>query len=360
MSITIDIERIKDFLVRLTDQEIDETLIKTRRFNSLSNKIMLFSYEDLSYIYREFGQIDEFVDRTVESRLNSCLADAGYTAKFLESTEKYRIEEYLHDTQNLPFTKLLEDDTIQFMSEVVNFTSKVYDVYILESAFSPINLTRNLTVNAPQTSFNLLINKLLPKGIKNFEKFKASCTDPSLQPKIEMFSDVLETYEERLKSLKLEDSLFVVSHNDNHRLNILENTKDGKLFLIDFEFGCLSPVGADLANYLAESVYDHDIQEPPYYTFDFALFDFEKFFAIYTKAVKRTLDDFADYVGDKREYYLSRQYFAKLFNHQNYFWFIFCFIYMDYDNYVKGQSWYFDHAFTRMKLVEKICEFNFY
>ena len=360
MATNLDMTRMKEFLTTHLEYDIDESLITTQIFKSLSNKIMAFTYDNYTFIYREFGNLDQYINREVETRINSSLSGANYTAKFIVSFEKYRIEQYLEGTTSLPFNKLFDGNTLQFISEVVNSTSKVYDLYRLETLFKPINLTNRFSESPPDTSYDLLINKILPTGLKNFEKFLNDCTDESLYDRMKMFGDLLENFEERMMSLKLEDSLFSIAHNDNHRLNFLENSKEGKLYLIDFELATLSPLGLDIANYLIESVYDHDTEEAPFYSFNEKLLDFENFYTIYVKVAKQLVEDYSEFIGEKKEYYLSRKYFAKLLNHGNYLCFIYCFIYLNFNNHSNGQTWYFDHAFTRIQLINKICDLKHY
>jgi len=149
--------------------------------------------------------------------------------------------------------------------------------------------------------------------------------------------------------------LFVLNHNDVHRLNIMRNNTDGELKILDHEYAGLNLIGIDIVNYLIESNFDYTSKTFPFYTFTKETIDFEGYFEIFQQFLNKFEVEHAEEMKNedfrrKFKKVNDYKYFLRLVCIISLFWILWGVIYLDIDTMNHKSS--FDHMGFTMDRVE--------
>ena len=190
----------------------------------------------------------------------------------------------------------------------------------------------------------MCVNKMLKKARKNFIIFKDLVDDK--------ITNYIENFESYFNSVFPKTSLFVLNHNDIHRLNILVKKNDD-LILLDHEYASLNLIGNDIVNYMIESNFDYDI-----YNFRKDM-DFSKYYSIYTEF----LDNFQETHNETLKDEKMKKLFNKTYKYKymlriiciiSLFWFVYCVIYLNVQHLKSPDHFDFlQHALDRLYIFEK-------
>lgn len=356
--------------------------VKFQRLNGLSNAIYLVQLYDKTtnckineFIYRVFGEIGDVVDRNLEAQISNTLAGPGFSPEIYETDNKtYRMEEFIKNAQELPREEIREKHIIDKLIEIlVSYTliSNVYTYYIYSDDLAQdYKIMIDQDVNSPtykperinQNIFDMSMNRMLNKAVINIAKFSDK-VHKTLDKKIEKeffqnlgeITNFIETYQTLFLDVFPKKGLFVLNHNDVHRLNILQKF-DKDLMILDHEYAALNLIGIDIVNFMIESSFDYTTKTYPFFEYDSSKIDFADFFETF----KVFLDKFEikhstslskeDY-AKKYQQVRSYKYFLQLVCIISLFWCLYSVLYIDFDKVIQKQSFnYLTHAMNRLQI----------
>ena len=206
------------------------------------------------------------------------LSLSGLGPKIIVSDQKsYRAEEFV-EAFDLDISQHLEDNIIQQLIRILvaySCYSFVNSYSINSDSFScdydiKIKAGKNYPVQVKKNMYEMCAKSMLTKANKNFEifslKFKERF-DKMINSKVILKFQKIKYYLENYKSIfsKIfpKEALFVLNHNDVHRLNFLMQEKD-RLMLIDHEYAALNLIGIDIVNYIIEANFNYKVKEFPF------------------------------------------------------------------------------------------------
>ena len=140
-----DFEKIKENVLNFLTQKLSipreqkNIELTLEKLDGLSNTnylitVMNKSTEEklIQIVYRKFGEISDVVDRDLESKIISDLANKGVGPKILERDEiknTYRIDEYLVNTKPIPKTEQFDQQVLDQIINIANSYSLISSVY---------------------------------------------------------------------------------------------------------------------------------------------------------------------------------------------------------------------------------------
>jgi len=170
---------------------------------------------------------------------------------------------------------------------------------------------------------------------------------------------MLKDYKEKFTQIMPNQGLFVLNHNDVHRLNFLSLEQNNKLMLIDHEYAAMNLIGVDIVNYLIEANFNYKVNVFPFFE-NKEKIDFSKMYDVYLKfldkfeeANKRKIEDLEI---NKIHYQQCRtfEYFLKIVCLISLFWFVYSIIYLDFSQLeLKNTFDHFSHALARLSYFDK-------
>jgi thiamine kinase-like enzyme len=398
-------ENISSLLFGKEDSEnMAEVEVRCERMNGLSNAIYKVEVIDKSsniliseFIYRIFGEIGGLVDRNLENYIINSLSGPGFSAKILETDNKtYRMEEYIKNSSELCRTEIMDPMIIDKVIDIlISYTliSNIYSYYISSSSLeedikiqidSDLILNKNLKEERiTQNIFDMCTKNMYIKARESFHRFttKFHKRMEKLKTKYSaeklynlesylVIKNFIDNYQELFLSLFPKKLLFVLNHNDVHRLNIMKGIDNGDLKILDHEYAALNLIGIDIVNYMIESTFDYTSKEYPYFTFNQNGIDFQQFYLIFTQFIEKFESSHMKNIelpNEVFEYKMrkvkSYKYFLKLFCIISLFWLLYSIIYMDIDKIVKKDSFdSFKHALDRITIFQmaykELCSFK--
>lgn len=96
----------------------------------------------------------------------------------------------------------------------------------------------------------------------------------------------------------------MLSHNDLLANNILVRNSNGQTAFIDYEYSGYNFRGYDIANYFNESLFDYEVEEPPYYHVSPQLPSMpriRRFIEYYVLSGKMEMKDLVKSLGNEQE-----------------------------------------------------------
>ena len=317
-------------------------------------------------LYRKYGEISDVVDRDLETMIINDLAQKGIGPKIYEKDPngKYRIDEYIANTS--PINKKDEFDplVIKQVIQIVNNYNLIMNVYKYNINNDKINVSivkdgsSQAKVRINNNMYDKCMNEMYNKAIKAFnifsEEFKNNLPRESNKALYFHF-DNIEKYMINFKDLFNQvfpkNGYMILCHNDIHRLNLIIRQNDKKIFLLDYEYACLNLIGNDFANYMNESCYIYENN----YQFTKEKIDFEKYYNLYKLYINEFINTHK-FMNNIEECKLflneiqTKKYYLKLHCVINLFWFLYCVIYLDFEelNKDKKNFFYFIHCIHRM------------
>ena len=206
--------------------------------------------------------------------------------------------------------------------------------------------------------FNKCMNEMYNKALKNFKMFSEEFiktipreNNKELYLDFEKFDYYLKNYHNIFLDIFPKNGYMILCHNDIHRLNLIIRQNDKKIFLLDYEYACLNLIGNDFANYMNESCYIYENN----YQFTKEKIDFEKYYNLYKLYINEFINTHK-FMNNIEECKLflneiqTKKYYLKLHCVINLFWFLYCVIYLDFEelNKDKKNFFYFIHGIHRM------------
>jgi thiamine kinase-like enzyme len=357
MEALIELENHDAIISHLKNNSINNIKrISFEHLNGLSNAIYKVTVYDnmdkslLEFVFRLFGRISDVLDRGLESMIISSLP--GCTPVIYDTDDKtYRIEEYIDDASELQYHNLFDKCVLKRVINILTSYTKISDIYDYSLNLNRDEFELNIKSSLVNNNvYSMCIDKMLKKARKNFIILK-DLVDGKI-------NNYIENFEFYFNSVFPKTSLFVLNHNDIHRLNILVKKNDD-LILLDHEYASLNLIGNDIVNYMIESNFDYDV-----YNFRKDM-DFCKYYTIYTEFLDNFKESHSETLNDER----MKQLFKKTYKYKqmlriiciiSLFWFLYCVIYQNV-HYLKSPNNFdfLQHALDRLYIFEKAYdEFN--
>jgi len=231
------------------------------------------------FVYKVFGENNDIMDRPTEEKIMENLSMSNLGPKILLSDQTtFRAEEFVQST-DLHLSKQLEDNIINQVIRILvaySMISCVHTYKVSSDQFSTeynikVNKGNNFSEDVKKNIYDLATKSMFPKAKKNFQKFSLKFKerfDKVLNSKIfleyKKIKHYLNNYKEIFSHVMPKEGLFVLNHNDVHRLNFL-TLQDDRLMLIDHEYAALNLIGVDFVNYLIETSFNYKAKEFPFF-----------------------------------------------------------------------------------------------
>jgi len=155
--------------------------------SGLSNQIYLVKVFDKNskivikeFVYKIFGDNNEFMDRNLEERIMEALSINGYGPKVIVSDKStFRAEEYMKGCQELQMTELLEEQIVnQIIRILISYSlfSNVHSYFLCSEQLSTdynikINEGKSITGTIKKNIYDMCTKSMFNKAKKNFQKF---------------------------------------------------------------------------------------------------------------------------------------------------------------------------------------------
>ena len=367
--------KIKSFIINSYNIEEKYFEISLKNLGGLSNKNFIVTITNKTtkeiidqILYRKFGEISDVVERDLETMIINQLSEIGIAPKIYEidPNGNFRIEQYLSNTSPIKKIEEFDNHIINQIIHILNNFSLIANVYKYEIlnnkiVHNPIfqNDEEDKKIKKISTDmFNKCMNEMYNKALKNFKIFSEEFikTIPRENNKelfldFEKFDYYMKNYHNIFLDIFPKNGYMILCHNDIHRLNLIIRQNDKKIFLLDYEYACLNLIGNDFANYMNESCYIYENN----YQFTKEKIDFEKYYNLYKLYINEFINTHK-FMNNIEECKLflneiqTKKYYLKLHCVINLFWFLYCVIYLDFEelNKDKKNFFYFIHGIHRM------------
>ena len=329
----------------------------TERLNSLTNQIFHVTITENEkileeIIYRNFGEFGSIVDREFEESVIKALSDKGEGPKIKDTDHTtYRIDEYVTNAKHLKQNELIKEDNINKIIKALVSYEEIAPIYQYSVKHNKINIKILKSdilfkVNTFNNYYDVLMNKMLPKGIDRLNQFDSRIRQHqelmhnehinSQWKQINTFANSISSI---ITSIYPKQGYYILNHNDIFRLNFLINKE--QFDLIDHEYGGLNLIGYDIVNYLIETSYDYS----PKYIYDSSNVNIDKYYQVYLQYIEHfshsNIFSFFNQSKEGKEYINSirqREYFINLFKLNSIFWFVVALVYLDFDSYINDKT----------------------
>ena len=346
----------KNYLIKIENKEKNEM---HKFFFRMPNKLMN----------------DEAFDRKKEVEIIKKLGEMGYGPKLLDfdyKNEKYRIDEYLDDTIDLPHEMIFDENIINNLIVIINKYSQISDIYQYEiiEEDSKHNIKLNQIGSNPFTIknniYDNIINNLYYKAKEKFDKYSIGYNESKIRNKslndnnMNKIKNIMNEFQSLFSSFFNKKGFFILNHHDLYGLNILFNKNTKKIYVIDNEFSCLSLIGFDIIWYLLMSLFQYQ----PKYEYYPQLIDYQKFYQIYLKYLDCFEKTYENWInkGQERIDYIKNikkeNYFCELLCLANLFSYIFSLINLTFDEkYLsENEDIFYINVLNRIQLLEYAYE----
>jgi thiamine kinase-like enzyme len=367
--------KIKSFIINSYNIEEKYFEISLKNLGGLSNKNFIVTITNKTtkeiidqILYRKFGEISDVVERDLETMIINQLSKIGIAPKIYEidPNGNFRIEQYLSNTSPIKKIEEFDNHIINQIIHILNNFSLIANVYKYEIlnnkiVHNPIfqNDEEDKKIKKISTDmFNKCMNEMYNKALKNFKMFSEEFiktipreNNKELYLDFEKFDYYMKNYHNIFLDIFPKNGYMILCHNDIHRLNLIIRQNDKKIFLLDYEYACLNLIGNDFANYMNESCYIYENN----YQFTKEKIDFEKYYNLYKLYINEFINTHK-FMNNIEECKLflneiqTKKYYLKLHCVINLFWFLYCVIYLDFEelNKDKKNFFYFIHGIHRM------------
>jgi len=169
----------------------------------------------------------------------------------------------------------------------------------------------------------------------------------------------MENYKQLFLEVFPKKTLLVLNHNDVHRLNIMKNSENNDLMILDHEYAGLNLIGIDIVNYMIETNFNYTSKKFPFFTFASEEISFENYFEIFQQFLERF--ELSHQENFKNEEFRkqfkkinSYKYFLRLVCVISLFWILWGAIYLDFDKINEMKSFdYLSYAVNRIEIFQK-------
>ena len=366
--------KINSFIIKSYNIEEKDFEISLKNLGGLSNNNFIVTITNKTtkeiidqILYRKFGEISDVVDRDLETMIINNLSKKGIAPKIYEVDPKgtFRIEQYLSNTYPIKKIDEFDNHIINQIIHILNNFSLISNVYkyeILDNkiVYNPIfqNDEDKKKQKITTDMFNKCMDEMYNKALKNFKIFSEEFinkitreNNKELYLDFEKLDYYMKNYHNIFLDIFPKIGYMILCHNDIHRLNLIIRENDKKVFLLDYEYACLNLIGNDFANYMNESCYIYENE----YQFTKEKIDFEKYYNLYKLYIKEFINTYK-FMNNSEECKLflneiqTKKYYLKLHCVINLFWFLYCVIYLDFEelNKDKKNFFYFIHGIHRI------------
>ena len=329
----------------------------TERLNSLTNQIFHVTITENDkileeIIYRNFGEFGSIVDREFEESVIRALSDKGEGPKIKDTDHTtYRIDEYVTNAKHLKQNELIKEDNINKIIKALISYEEIAPIYQYSVKHNKINIKILKSdilfkVNTFNNYYDVLMNKMLPKGIDRLNQFDSRIRqhqelmhNENINSQLKQINIFANSISSIITSIYPKQGYYILNHNDIFRLNFLINKE--QFDLIDHEYGGLNLIGYDIVNYLIETSYDYS----PKYIYDSSNVNIDKYYQVYLQYIEHfshsNTFSFFNQSKEGKEYINSirqREYFINLFKLNSIFWFVVALVYLDFDSYINDKT----------------------
>jgi hypothetical protein len=310
---------LKQYIVEtIKDIDFENLTVHKEKLNGLSNDVYLISvsYNNTllsQFIFRLFGINHQQSDSVLEKYIITKLSVSGLTPKVLATDDTtYRIEQYIDAVHPL-HTQVLNQNMLDHLTTVLIEYSKISPMYngvtwvskltgdtellLVRSEGDAGVSTNNQLYDIKYSIFDMLMNKTYPQALGNLKSIMGGSGymyRTETLGKLYRLKDFLDNFKSNFLTVFPKSSLFLLNHNDIHRLNILLKSDGDGLILLDHEYACLNLVGNDIVNYMIETCWDYTLPTFPYYTYKRENFDFNLFYSVYTNYLDKLTEAYKD------------------------------------------------------------------
>lgn len=326
-----------------------------------SNKILL------QLVYKKFGIMSKTGDHLLESYIIEYLSKEDIGPKLFLEKKNYRLMEYIPETRHIDKEILFNERILNQLSLILetynHFTStyyyniidnkiKIEPLYDDNTTFKRINITK--------TYYDNIINTIFKKAKNSFNKFRNEFIqkiplkgNEESHKILNKFKYYLDNFQENFDKFYPKEGFLVMCHNDVNRYNFIQKISDGKLYCLDHEYASLNLPGYDIADYFNETNF-HFV---PNYIFSFEQINYDKYFSKYKIYIKKFIESHKFLCNNSKgknfiDFITSRKYYLSLHQIINYFWFLCCMAYLDFNSWYSEKKKSFYIAYDLIRFYE--------
>jgi thiamine kinase-like enzyme len=318
------------------------------------------------------------VDRELEIYIINKLYEAEIGPKLYETDMKtYRVEEYLSDYISLEREDLYKPGILNKFYDALSLYNSLGDHTDFDENLISKNFKKDKIFDLLKSRYcnksnlvDLILNKMLPEADKSLTIFNEAASehkelltnDNEFKQRLDKINNGIKNYEKAVFNLLPEHTLFVLSHNDLHMLNMMKKQDDSKIVIFDHEYSCFNFLGFDICNYICETFFCMTHNEFPFYKthnsnfreygdemhYKVFLDYIDKFFANHSKEYEN-LENF-EMIKEKIR---TKDYYLRMIGMSAMLWFVFAILYLNYEtNVCKNNTDFFYFAFERISIYE--------
>ena len=346
---------------------------KIEKLDGMCNQNFLVTIEEkgsnlilLQLVYKKFGIMSKAGDHILESCIIDYLSKEGIGPKLYLEKKNYRLMEYIPETRHIDKELLFNERILNQLSLILNtynhFTSTYsYQIIGNKIEIEPLNDENNASpinkIDVTKTYYDNIINVIYKKAKNSFNKFKKEFNEKiplegneESHKIVNKFKFYLDNFQDNFYKYYPKEGFLVMCHNDVNRYNFIQKISDGKLYCLDHEYASLNLPGYDIADYFNETNF-HFV---PNYYFSFEDINYDNYFCIYKIYIEKFIESHGILNNNAKgrefiEYISSKNYYLNLHQIINYFWFLCCIAYLDFESWhsQKKKSFYIANDLIR-------------
>ena len=371
------IDIIKKFIFQYFQIEIidEKSQIKLERLagkSSFNYAVKIYDNKDQTKIiktlfFKKYGNVEDCLNPEFENKIINYLSGKKLGPLLYIADKEYRIQQFMDEYDAVPF-ELKNDEFIlkQIINILIEYCSfgNIYEYIINENnrQITINQITESSNIKNIQSIYELSIKKMLPKARETFEEFTKVFNekfDASNQKNLEILSyykkieKYIKNYEKYFHSFFPQKGFLIFNHNDMELSNVLYNSTNKNMCIIDHEYAALNIIGFDIGNLFNKNCFIPSGDSTPDILKE-NLIDIDLFYSFYNKY----LDIFVEKVGNKIKNYVNsirnKEYYCKLHILSNLFWLLFCCIKLDYDNEfeIENKTKFLKYGNDRIRVIE--------
>ena len=335
---------------------------KIEKLDGMCNQNFLVTIEEkgsnlilLQLVYKKFGIMSKAGDHILESCIIDYLSKEGIGPKLYLEKKNYRLMEYIPETRHIDKELLFNERILNQLSLILNtynhFTSTYsYQIIGNKIEIEPLNDENNASpinkIDVTKTYYDNIINVIYKKAKNSFNKFKKEFNEKiplegneESHKIVNKFKFYLDNFQDNFYKYYPKEGFLVMCHNDVNRYNFIQKISDGKLYCLDHEYASLNLPGYDIADYFNETNF-HFV---PNYYFSFEDINYDNYFCIYKIYIEKFIESHGILNNNAKgrefiEYISSKNYYLNLHQIINYFWFLCCIVYLDFELWQSGKK----------------------
>ena len=341
---------------------IDRYSFKFEKLGGMCNQNYLVTITEkksektiLQLVYKKFGIMSKAGDHLLESYIIEYLSKEDIGPKLYLEKKNYRLMEYIPETRHIDKDILFNERILNQLSLILNTYNHFAPTYIyhingnkieIEPLKEDNNIYSQKRINITKTYYDNIINIIYKKAKNSFYRFKNEFSikiplegNEDSYKILNKFKYYLDNYTNNLDKYYPKEGFLVMCHNDVNRYNFIQKISDGKLYCLDHEYASLNLPGYDIADYFNET----NFHFAPNYYFSFEDINYDKYFGIYKNYIEKFIEshEFLNNINKGKEFIeniSSKKYYLHLHQIINYFWFLCCIVYLDFELWQSGKK----------------------